>query len=53
MTAADLTVDQILHAWSDRLIPAQLAWTALDIPSEHRDRAREQIANALSKEQSK
>ena len=53
MTAADITVDAILTAWSDRLIPAQLAWIALDIPSEHRDRAREQIAQALSKEQSK
>lgn len=50
MTAADLTTDQILHAWSDRLIPAQLAWTALDIPGSNRNRAREQIAKALSKE---
>lgn len=50
MTAADLTPDAILAAWSDRLIPAQLAWIALDISGPHRDRAREQIANALSKE---
>ena len=50
MTAADLTTDAILAAWSDRLIPAKTAWTALDIPGPKRDRAREQIAKALGKE---